>query len=326
MLSILIQSCKLLFIFTSLYASHAWAWGDMGHEVIANIAYSRLTASTQAKVDKILAADSSKLTAPDFASRATWADKYRDADRNSSKLQYNATRAWHFADVELDLASPSSNTLADLDAPCHQFPALANGVVASKGPNTDCVVSKLEQFASELKSPKTSAAEKKLALKFMLHFMGDLHQPLHCANHQDKGGNNVLVLFDNHHTAQDSLNLHHYWDTELVQKLANKQNASTLASQLASKISAAKATAWQKGSIRDWALESTSAAKKTVYQVQALPHQTMSIKDSHGQAKSVEVVMLDSAYANQAKPVVQAQLQKAGVRLAYVLNNAFSQK
>jgi S1/P1 Nuclease len=300
-----IRSGKRLLICASLYASQAWAWGDMGHEVIANIAYSRLTASTQAKVDKILAADNSKLTAPDFASRATWADKYRDADRNSSKVQYNATRAWHFTDIALDLDSQSSNTLADLDEPCHQFPALANGVVASKGPNSDCVISKLEQFASELESPKTSAAEKRLALKFMLHFMGDLHQPLHCANHQDKGGNNV------------------YWDTELVQKLANKQNVATLASQLASKISASKASAWQKGSIRDWALESASIAKKSVYQVQSLPHQTMSIKDSHGQAKSVEVVMLDSAYANQAKPVAQVQLQKAGVRLAYVLNKAF---
>ena len=83
-------------------ATDVLAWGDEGHEIIAAIAYARLTPATRKAVDSLLASDQDTLTSPDFVTRATWADRYRDADRNTSKKQYNATRQWHYVDIEID--------------------------------------------------------------------------------------------------------------------------------------------------------------------------------------------------------------------------------
>jgi hypothetical protein len=95
----------------------ALAWGDEGHEIVARIAYLHLTPAVRAKVDQILRGDHDPLTRPDIASRSTWADKYRDSDRNSTRQHYQLTREWHFVDVELD--SP------DLATACFGHPAAA---------------------------------------------------------------------------------------------------------------------------------------------------------------------------------------------------------
>ena len=90
-------------------AGPAFAWGDAGHEVTALIAYRHLTPTARAKVDALLASDTDTLTAMDFASRATWADKYRSAHKETSE--------WHFVDIAL--GHPN------LDEACFSFPALA---------------------------------------------------------------------------------------------------------------------------------------------------------------------------------------------------------
>jgi hypothetical protein len=151
----------------------AFAWGDEGHKVIALIAEHHLDPAVRAKVATLLAADTDPLTAHDIASEATWADKYRDSDRSTTKVRYEATWRWHFVDIEL--AQP------DLGAACFGHPPLPPGVPASKGPPQACVVDKIDQFAAELGDRATSAPEQLLALKFLLHFVGDLHQPLHAA-------------------------------------------------------------------------------------------------------------------------------------------------
>src|ERR1700761_9344522 len=86
--------------------AQALAWGDWGHEITGLIAYDRLTPTAKAKVDALLADDKDALTAPDFASRATWADKYRTGHRE--------TAAWHFVDMEIDHP--------DLPSACFGFP------------------------------------------------------------------------------------------------------------------------------------------------------------------------------------------------------------
>ncbi len=121
----------------------------------------------------MLASDTDPLTPKDFAGRATWADKYRNAHRG--------TAAWHFVDIEIDQPN--------LEDACFGFPSLPTGQFASTGPAQDCVVNKIDEFSVELKSPSTPPAERLLALKFLIHFIGDLHQPLHAADHHDRGGN-----------------------------------------------------------------------------------------------------------------------------------------
>jgi hypothetical protein len=91
------------------------------------------------------------LTAHDIASEATWADKYRDSDRDTTKVRYQATWRWHFVDIEL--------TQPDLSAACFGRPPLPPGVPASKGPPQACVVDKINQFAAELGDPGTGGSE-----------------------------------------------------------------------------------------------------------------------------------------------------------------------
>jgi hypothetical protein len=282
--------------------SDAQAWGNEGHQVIAEIALARLTPAARKKVNALLAADADTLTPRDFASRATWADRFRDSDRMTTKVHYNATREWHFVDIDL--------ATGDLDAPCHDHPPLPAGTAASDGPKDACVVDKIEQFKAELARPGTSKAERLLALKFLLHFIGDVHQPLHAAEHEhDAGGNGVPVLYGQL-TQPD--NLHAYWDTRVVRKLGSVPK--TVAASLAAKITPALATQWSKGTGTSWAKESFVVARDVAYHF-GPPGDTV---DEHG----TPVHKLDAAYEQQALVAARKQLSRAGVRLAWVLNQS----
>lgn len=278
------------------------AFGDEGHEVVATLAYKRLTPKARKAVDALLAKDKDTLSKPDFASRATWADKYRDSDRNGTQERYKATRQWHFVDIELEGGSLS-------DA-CFGRPPLPDGTAASNGPADACVVDKLEQFRTELANAETSPAEKTLALKFVMHFMGDLHQPLHASDHHDRGGNDVAVETP---PSTRKSNLHSYWDTYLVQKLGS--TVTTASANVGKLITPAKAAAWAKGSIEDWANESFAHAQTIAYDFKG----QKTFVDDHGGVGE----LLDGSYEARALPVVRLALAKAAVRLATVLNEAF---
>jgi hypothetical protein len=273
-------------------AGPAFAWGDLGHEVTALIAYRHLTPKVRARVDALLASDSDALTAPDFARRATWADKYREGHRE--------TAAWHFVNIEIDHP--------DLNQACFGFPALAPGQLASQGPAQDCVVDKIEQFAAELRNPATPPAERLLAFKFVIHFIGDLHQPLHASDHDDRGGN-CIGLTDP--PDGRSTNLHAWWDTGVVETLG--ASAPDIAARLDAATSAAQAKAWAMGDPRTWAMESFELGKRDVY---ALPS-----RPTCGQHGSVT---LSSAYQASARRDAAVQLEKAGIRMAAVLNRALA--
>ena len=137
-----------------------------------------------ARVDAMLASDDGNaLTAHDMASEATWADKVRDADVDGARL---ATRQWHFVDIEL--------SDGDVDRACFGHPTLPAGSAAFPGQPQECVVDKIGQFRAELAGTRTEAAERLTALKFQLHFVGDVHQPLHSSDDGDRGGNSKPVV------------------------------------------------------------------------------------------------------------------------------------
>ena len=273
----------------ALICSQALAWGDLGHEVTALIAYRHLSPTARAALDALLASDTDTLTAVDFASRATWADKYRNAHRE--------TAAWHFVDIEIDRP--------DLKDACFGFPTLQGGQSASQGPAQDCVVNKIDEFAAELKNPSTSAAERLLALKFLIHFMGDLHQPLHAADHHDRGGN--CIGLSPPQGAQN--NLHAYWDVNVVKALG--QSAAQIAEQLDARLSAADITAWTRGTPQSWAMDTFEVGRHDAYALPSMPT-----------CQSGGSVALPPAYMAQAEKDAATQLLKAAVRLAAVLNDA----
>jgi hypothetical protein len=279
----------------------AWAWGDEGHEIVAAIAYARMTKAARAAADALLATDRDTLTGPDFVSRATWADRWRDADRATTRVQYEATHRWHYVNIEID-----GGTLA---AACNHHPPLPPGVAASQGPADDCVVDKIAQFSAELKAAATPPAEKLLALKYLIHFVGDLHQPLHASDRHDGGGNALPVLWGDIQAAE---NLHAYWDRELVLRLGHDPRA--VARALNQAITGAQSRAWGKGKPADWASESWRQAKAVAYDFSG----EATAPDEHG----VAVLKLDAVYEQRALPVLRAQLSRAGVRLARLLDAA----
>jgi len=267
-------------------AQPAFAWGDDGHKVVALIAYKHLSPTAKAKVDAILAGDTDTLTAPDVASRATWADKWRNAHRETSE--------WHFSDVEL--------ATGDLNAACFNFPTVPAGTPASQGSKDDCAANKIVQFAAELKDPSTSDGERRFALKFLLHFVGDLHQPLHSSDSDDRGGNCVLT------TGGSKANLHSFWDTTVVHTLG--ASPEDIAAKLDAKITKKNFKDWSKIDTKAWTMEAFGVAKSTAYN---LP--------SHGTcAAKPAPITLSAAYQKKAAAAASVQLERAGVRLANVLN------
>jgi hypothetical protein len=270
----------------------ALAWGDDGHKVVALIAQSFLEADVRKRVNALLAADTDSLTPHDIASAATWADKYRDANIDGSRQK---TSQWHFVDIEI--------TAPDLNKACFNYPTIPPGTAASDGPAPDCVVDKIQEFAAELANQATDLEEQVVALKFLLHFVGDVHQPLHSSDDNDRGGNNKKVSAAGFRAG----NLHHFWDTEFVDQL--ETDPKSIASDLIGHISKDQISTWQAGSASDWALESFKVAKDDAYG--QLPESS-----ARGSFR------LSDEYVTTATQDVAIQLSKAGVRLAFALNNA----
>lgn len=286
-----------LCIAPALHAERAFAWGDEGHEIVATIAEHFLDPVARHKAFAILAADPSTLTAHDFVAEATWADRYRDSDRNGTKVHYLQTRQWHFVDIEI--------TLADLDAACFQHPAMPTGTAASAGPAADCVVDKIDQFTAELTAPGTSAAERVLALKFILHFVGDIHQPLHASDDHDAGGNAKQVSA----AGLGSGSLHAFWDTQFVKSLGT--DPATVATMLIAKMTPAQIAQWSGGKTTDWATESFGVSKAQIYAKLPKPQSNGSY-------------LLPPTLVASSEQIVAQQLSKAGVRLATILNRALA--
>src|SRR5262249_30693921 len=153
--------------------------------------------------------------------------------------RYNLTRNWHFVDIEL--------RAPDFDRACFGHPPIPAGAVASLGPANDCVVDKINQFTAELSAPGTADAERLLALTFLLHFLGDLHQPLHAREQHDAGGNQKNLTAAGLHAGT----LHRYWDTSFVEQLGS--NPVDVADALVAKITKAQIQQWSIGSAKDWA-------------------------------------------------------------------------
>jgi hypothetical protein len=283
-----VTACAL----NAILPARAMAWGDEGHEVIALIAQARLNSAARKKVGALLAADTDSLTPHDIAAEATWADKLRDSHEKDVRQK---TRRWHFVDIEI--GAPN------LDQACFGHSHLPAGAPASQGPSEDCVVDKIDQFAAELASPATGSEEQIVALKFLLHFVGDVHQPLHASDDNDRGGNSKRVSASGFRPGT----LHHFWDTAFVEQLG--PDARSIASNLSGRISQNQVQTWSRGRAADWALEAFAVGKDDAYGHLPRPN-------ARGRFQ------LSDDYVAMATQDVAMQLSRAGVRLAFVLNKA----
>jgi len=238
-----------------------FGWGPEGHRVVVILAEQYMRSETMARARELLGSES-------LEDASLWADEYAHSQP--------ATGPWHYINI------PLAASRIDRAREC---------------PNGACIVAKTEDFLAVLADAESSRASKAEALKFVMHFVGDLHQPLHCADNDDRGGTARQVIFDSRPD-----NLHWVWDTGLLQHLS--RDAGSFARELERKLTDEEQEAWKQGSVTDWALQSHRLAQTTVY----------------GRLGRRNPAVISSAYERQADPVVEVQLERAGVRLAYVLD------
>lgn len=219
----------ILFAITSL-PSRSIAFGPVGHEAIAYIAQDRLSPAALAKIREILDREE------DLAEVANWADAIRPFQEE--------TKPWHF----IDLPIRQNVQLRDVLDFC---------------PNNDCVIAQIQIKKGVLTDPSQPKREKVRALKFLIHFVGDLHQPLHTADDADRGGNDKLVRFRN-----KKMKLHAVWDGLIEKEVV--EDPREFATRLQTDITTAKAKTWALGDETDWAMEGYKIAKETIYRVTSL--------------------------------------------------------
>ena len=244
-----------------------FAWGPEGHDLVARIADAQLTPAVHARVQEILGPGVT------MASVSSWADQERRTRPE--------TGPWHYIDIPI--------TAPHLD-------------MARDCPKGDCVIAKIADFRKALADPATPAPARREALLFLIHFVGDMHQPLHCSDNHDKGGNDVHVQYGDR-----ASNLHSVWDGSLLAHIGAEDQLFPALSQE----SLRHEKKYAKGTVDDWAEQSHKAAVKVVYG--KLP------KSAPGQP-----VVLDAKYEAAADPLIKLQLEKAGARLARLLNEALS--
>ena len=228
----------LVATFVVLVASNvsALAWGYEGHRIIAEIAEQFLEPETAHRVRDLLAIENRTT----LAEVSTWADQIRP--------QHPETRRWHFVSI-----------------PIHPNAGKSSGYDAVRDcPQQECVVAKIEEFERVLADPQASQRQQLEALKFVVHFIGDVHQPLHAANNDDRGGNDVAVTFMGHQT-----NLHAVWNSAIIGP-AVKGDERAYALRLAGDITLAERQEWSAGNAVSWANESYSIAVRMIYG--QLPH------------------------------------------------------
>jgi hypothetical protein len=168
-----------------------------------------------------------------------------------------------------------------------------------------CVVTAIKRDFEVLSSSNASQGQKLESLKFLGHWVGDIHQPLHVSFEDDRGGNNVLV------TGECGSNLHSAWDTCLVLRAVG-EDVNEAATELMKTITPARIESWTQSAPMDWANESFAIAEQA--RTEYCSRQGASCDQPAGK------VRIDAAYVAANAPIIREQLQKAGVRLANMLD------
>ena len=290
-----ILMCSRLFTSLTLciiVGSPAFAWWETGHQTVARVAAGHLSPKARARVAAILGVpDSTPSVADAMAKASTWADEVKAATQ---------TGEWHYIDLTLQ------DKKTDIDKRCLK---------------QDCVTARIRSFSQQLAKKGTDPKWTDLdVLRFVIHFVGDVHQPLHAISDADLGGN-CERLDPPIDTAR---NLHALWDGGMLTEIEkdDKVLAANLQSYL-DRLGPRIQSKWAKGDERDWAWESHELAQRVIYQRLHIPLEP-EVFPAGCQAAPAEIMnfkpVIDSLYINDMKPVLRDQLSKGGLRLAAVLN------
>jgi len=241
------------------------SFGFIGHRSVGKIAEDNLTPKAKAAIKDLLGNET-------LAGVSTWADEVRN------KPEYKSTASWHFLNLPLGLSYEQFE---------RQVEAMENGNVYNA----------LIKAEHDLINPSISKEKKIEALKFVVHFVGDMHQPMHISRSEDKGGNTIQLNYNGKGT-----NLHSLWDSKLIETQGftfEKISTST-------KPTTKQIAQWQKVSQLKWAWESYQISSKLYAEVDAM------------KSRSIE-----KEYYEKHIPIINHRIQQAGYRLAAVLNEVF---
>jgi hypothetical protein len=262
-------------------AAPAEAWGTHGHRIVAKLAMTRLTPQAKAAIRALLE------EGEDLTDASTYPDEHKREIRGSAP--------WHYVNVPIDQD--------------RYDPRFCD-------PRKGCVVDKIKQFRAVLQDPNADEQQKRMALRFVAHLIGDLHQPLHVgAFDGDQGGNLLQVSY-----FRRASNLHKIWDIEIIAHAPISNPAGLRRGDFVdeeawvralSRLAAANADQWRQAKTEEeWASESLLLAKQAYQNTQA--GRIIYPGDRLGRP-----------YQDQFEPRVAERLAQAGVRLADVLNAVF---
>ncbi|RXH54298.1 S1/P1 nuclease [Granulicella sibirica] len=253
------------------------AWGPQGHRLVAEIAFDHLTPEAHASVQELLGHES-------LADVSSWADAYLDGNFQ--------TFYWHFINIPPDAAG------YDRDRDCLLQPGVTRG--STRDHWRDCAVERIPYNAERIANPSLDRADRAIALKFLVHIVGDLHQPFHALG-VGHGGNDIPVtVFGSPDCGDYKCNLHEVWDEKLIERRGLDDSAYLKV--LETGIAAKKMTAGTGTSV-DWAMES---------------------RDLGRAALVAAGTNIDEAYYARNIATVDQRLEQGGLRLAALINAAFA--
>ncbi len=247
-------------------------WGADGHEIVCRMAWRRLTEEGRALVESLTGTDARDT----FPASCYWADRARSTT-------HPHTSSYHFVNI----------------------PAGSGGFDPARDCTDEerrCVTWAVEHYAALLEDGAVSREQRAEALRFLSHFVADLHQPLHAGRLEDRGGNSITVEFpDAASCARPNLNLHQLWDSVMLCRAGVTGPDEVRA--LGESITDAQVASWTSSDVVAWTNESHRIVEESVYTLQP------------GN-------MVDDAYYRRGVALSKLQLQRAAVRLAFLINGA----
>jgi nuclease S1 len=268
-------SVAVVVVLASASAARTAAWGSEGHHIVARIAWSQMTDAAKHAAQDLLGT-------ADFIASSTWADEVRPRRPET----YN----WHFVNI------PYGARMYDGARDCK---------VSDRG---DCVIAELTRAQHAIGNTTLSKDQRTDALKFLIHFVGDLHQPLHAIDNHDRGGNDVHVTIAGRRTT----NLHSVWDSVLIN--SRSRGEAAYANFLIEDVKVHPVPQRPIDYIA-WAQAAHEVAVKDAY----------SYPGFSPAGPPSGTVPLGESYVTKAQPLVDRELELAGVRLAMILNRVLGE-
>lgn len=264
-------------------------WGQNGHRIVAQICYDNLDSNTKKEVDQILGDEY-------VAQVATWPDFIR------SEKSWDFSKPWHFITIDPDKTVQQVIDEAAKDPEINNVYEAMDLMKAILKDDSNAIKI-LQDLVDKNKARLLNGSIKATALAFLVHFIGDVHQPMHVGKNNDFGGNKISVLFFSQKT-----NLHSVWDSGIIEQ---EGLSFTDFSHFIEKHTASKKSKWQKSKMIDWVKESVEAREK-IYNT---------LYDNTDRSTGLPTLSYD--YQHDFLEVVENRLGAAGYRAAGVLNTIF---